>query len=289
MLCRMKAPLLLAACLALTWQLGVAAEPTRTPPRLLAPPAPPEWLADANGCRFLNPEARANQPAVTIEWNGACVDGFVDGPGVLTAGYMVYRGEFARGRIVKGTAAGGGFAFEGTFADNAPNGEMVVRMPDGTTVKGTFDHGSIDPAHAEITWPNGAHYRGAVERTFLKMHGQGVLEYGDGSVYEGEFRQDRVEGAGVMKRPNGEIRRGTFVDGRQEGRGSVLYANQARYEGELRADQPSGQVGSSLPTVRFTKARSWAAAIRGKASCTTLTAVSTKARFWPAIRRAAAR
>ena len=243
----MKEPLSLAACIVMTCQLAAAAEEasTRTPPRLIvpsppAPAPPPKWLTDAKGCKFLNPAASANLQIATIDWEGACVDGFVHGPGVLTAGYITYRGDFSRGQLVKGTAQGGGYTFEGTFADNESTGETIVRMPDGTTVQGRFDHGRIDPPQAEISWPNGAHYRGGVEQSLLRMHGAGVLEYSNGAVYEGAFQDGRVEGAGVMKLANGEVRRGMFVDGELHGKGSIEYANRSRYEGELRAGELSG-------------------------------------------------
>ena len=46
-------------------------------------------------------------------------------------------------------------------------------------------------------------------------HGKGVMEYSDGTVYDGEFKQGRLDGPGVLKRVDGEVRTGTFVDAAQ--------------------------------------------------------------------------
>ena len=225
-----KVRFLLLASLGLTGQVLFAADSN----------GDAKWLADANGCKFLNPGGTS--PATIVEWDGACVNGFISGPGqVRVSPVLVYRGEFSEGHAVKGVVESDGITFEGGFADNAPHGEVIASLRDGSTIKGTFDHGKIAAGNAEITWANGTKYRGEIDPRSRAMHGRGILEYSEGSVYEGEFKQGRVEGVGVMKRANGEVRRGTFLGGRLHGKGSVLYPNQSRYEGELLADEPSGQ------------------------------------------------
>lgn len=232
----MKTRLAALICLGMAVQVGSAAEP----------PAPPgaQWLGDANGCKFLA-WLPPGMPPVTIQWDGACVDGFVSGPGEVKVYMLVFRGEFAKGRLVKGTSELPEFVFESAFDDNRPHGEGILRMRSGTVLKTTFHYGAVpDGAQGEITWPNGTRYRGGLrsrESLMPSPHGKGVMEYSDGTVYDGEFKQGRLDGPGVLKRVDGEVRTGTFVDGQLEGKGSVVEATQTRYEGELRAGNYQGQ------------------------------------------------
>ena len=227
----MKAPVSLALCVALACHVGSAT----------AADAGPRWLLDANGCKFLNPYP-PGVAAFEILWSGQCVDGYVSGEGeVQFPPDVFYRGEFAKGRIVKGSAESRGEIYEGGFLDNVPNGRGTSRSPDGSAITGTYVRGLIESADVELTWPNRNRYRGEVDTRTRQMHGKGVMQYADGSVYEGEFNQGSLEGAGVLKRSDGEVRSGTFRGGQLDGKGSVLYANQARYEGEFRAGQRSGQ------------------------------------------------
>lgn len=225
----MSAKLLHMASIGLLCQLACAAEQVPEP----------RWVMDANGCKFLNPAS--HDSSFTISWTGQCVDGFVSGPGEVRAGsWFAYRGEFSQGRIVNGTAEMNGSFYEGPFLDNLPNGPGMTRSTEGLVTMGTYQRGRLDPTMVEYTWPSRSRYRGQIHPQTLAMHGKGVMEYGDGSMYEGEFKENQREGAGVMKFPDGETHRGTFVGGRLEGQGSIVFANQARYEGELRAGEPSG-------------------------------------------------
>ncbi len=227
----MKAKLLLV-CLGMACQTGIAADPAAAEPR---------WFLDANGCKFLNPFP-PNFPSLTIEWPGPCVDGFVSGTGeVRLAPGVSYRGEFARGRIVKGSVENDGEIYEGGFLDNIPHGQGTSRGPEGTVISAKYVRGMVDGTHVELTWPDGRRYRGEVDARTQQMHGKGILESADGGLYEGEFKLSLPDGVGVMKRPGGEIRSGTFVRGQLDGTGSILYSNQTRYEGGLRAGQPNGQ------------------------------------------------
>lgn len=228
----MKTPLSLAACLALTCNSAGAADQAS---------AEPKWLMDANGCKFLS--VAPPNVSIVIEWTGQCVDGFVSGPGEvrLTPGTS-FRGEFSQGRILKGVIETRDAVYEGGFLDNQPHGEGVFRLPDDSTTKLQFNRG-IPADQAEIQWPPpiGARYRGQIDRRTYAPNGKGVMEYGDGAVYEGEFKQGRLDGTGVLKKPNGELRRGAFVNGAQEGSGFLQFSHGGTYEGEFRAGRASGR------------------------------------------------
>ncbi|MBC7812888.1 MAG: hypothetical protein H7175_17160, partial [Burkholderiales bacterium] len=50
-----------------------------------------------------------------------------------------------------------------------------------------------------------------------KRSGRGVMTFGDGTLYHGEWRDDTMNGQGVMTLPNGERREGLFVNGEWRG------------------------------------------------------------------------
>jgi hypothetical protein len=89
------------------------------------------WIADeATGCLAANPSPGANE---SIRWSGACVNGLIEGEGVLTW----YEGERLLGRdegnFVAGKLSGRGkiesaegWSYEGAFPGNG-----VMRFPDG--------------------------------------------------------------------------------------------------------------------------------------------------------------
>lgn len=235
----MKAPLSLAACIALTCYAAIAAD---------EPTTEVKWLQDANGCRFLIPRQADESDAIT--WTGQCVDGFISGPGTVKVGtWQTFHGDFAHGQIVRGTIEyRNGTSFESeTFLDNRLHGEVSGRMLRGVTLKARFDHDKAQAEGAEFTWPDGSRYRGEIDPESLQPQGKGLFEYADGTVYEGAFKQSRIEGAGVMKRRDGEVRTGTFIDGKLEGHGTILYADQARYEGNLLMGKESGIGRLELP------------------------------------------
>lgn len=226
----MKTKLLLLGCVAIVCHVAMAA----------APGGEPHWALDANGCKFLSPAPPDLQ--FTITWTGQCVDGFVSGRGEVRAGtWFRYIGEFTQGRMVKGIAEMNGSTYEGEFLDNLPHGTGKTTLAaDGFITKGRYDRGRIDPKEVEFIWANNTRYRGEIDPRNLGMHGKGVLEYPDGGVYEGEFKNNQPEGNGVLKYADGEVRSGTFVAG-QLSMGSIVYVNQTRYEGQLRGGDPNGQ------------------------------------------------
>jgi hypothetical protein len=200
------------------------------------------WLHTDDGCKFLAP-FQGEPQRISFIWTGACVDGFVSGPGELSFGDRPFRyqGDFDKGRIVSGKLTIVAEVYEGEFKDNLPNGSGVLRLPDGGVLKARFVNGMPDGADVELTWPGGMRYRGQADTVSRQMSGKGVLEVGDGSVYEGEFKENRPEGVGVFTYPNGDVYRGSFVNGKLEGKGSILFSNQTRYEGEARAGLANGQ------------------------------------------------
>ena len=94
----------------------------------------PYWIADeATGCLAANPSPVPNE---SITWSGACVNGLIEGEGVLTW----YEGESLLGRDEGNFSAGRlsgqgkiesaeGWSYEGAFPGNG-----MMRFPDGREV-----------------------------------------------------------------------------------------------------------------------------------------------------------
>mgnify|MGYP002861375211 CR=1 FL=1 len=66
----------------------------------------------------------------------------------------------------------------------------------------------------------------------MLAHGKGVMNYHNGGVYEGEFRNGLRFGAGSYVSAEGDKYIGSFRNDIPEGYGSVTYADGSRYEGE---------------------------------------------------------
>jgi hypothetical protein len=94
----------------------------------------PYWIEDqASGCLAANPSPVPNE---TINWDGACVNGLIEGDGVLTwheGGDFLGRdsGNFAAGRLSgEGKIeTAEGWSYEGRFP-----GSGIMRFPDGEEV-----------------------------------------------------------------------------------------------------------------------------------------------------------
>ena len=52
-----------------------------------------------------------------------------------------------------------------------------------------------------------------------KREGKGICKYPDGAVYEGEFKNDKREGKGIFKFPDGGVYEGEFKNNKVEGKG----------------------------------------------------------------------
>jgi hypothetical protein len=73
------------------------------------------------------------------------------------------------------------------------------------------------------------------------MHGQGMYVYADGSVYEGEWSNDKKSGYGVQKDLFG-VYSGQWVRDVKSGHGSAHYLNGDKYAGMFGSNLPEGQV-----------------------------------------------
>ena len=86
---------------------------------------------------------------------------------------------------------------------------------------------------AELFMANNDHFIGQMANN--RKHGKGVYKYSDGTVYEGEFREDSQTGRGVLRYLNGDVYEGGLVDGLFSGEGRYHYKEEGMvYEGHWR-------------------------------------------------------
>ena len=52
--------------------------------------------------------------------------------------------------------------------------------------------------------------------------------------YEGEFKNNKIEGKGIWDWPNGDKYEGNFIDGKYNGFGILVYKDGKKYEGEFK-------------------------------------------------------
>ena len=69
----------------------------------------------------------------------------------------------------------------------------------------------------------------------------GIYYYNDGSRYEGDFRNDKLEGKGIMFYNDGEIYMGDWRNGKKEGKGIYYYNNGDREMGDWSNDKEIGK------------------------------------------------
>ena len=97
--------------------------------------------------------------------------------------------------------------------------------------------------------PDGGRYFGPLRNG--KLHGQGRIEWGNGSVYEGGFADGLMSGRGKVRWASGQAYEGEFRDGMLSGQGEITYPDGRKYRGEFalgtyhgrgRHETPDGQV-----------------------------------------------
>ena len=88
--------------------------------------------------------------------------------------------------------------------------------------------------------PQGVFSGDLVEEDGL-LSGRGRFVFTDGTIYEGDFQNDKFHGTGMLARPNGMKYEGTFVDGAQKGYGTMTWPSGDTYEGSFDNDVMAGQ------------------------------------------------
>ncbi|KAK3087614.1 hypothetical protein FSP39_008381, partial [Pinctada imbricata] len=85
-------------------------------------------------------------------------------------------------------------------------------------------------------FPNGDKYDGEYQHGSdgsLDRCGYGVHTTTEGTVYEGEWSKDKMNGKGKLSHPSGAVYEGQFVNNQFHGNGKYTWPNQSCYEGEF--------------------------------------------------------
>lgn len=86
---------------------------------------------------------------------------------------------------------------------------------------------------------DGAIYDGEMKNNL--MNGHGTHRYPDGSVYEGEYKDDKKNGFGCFTYSDQSIYKGQWKDGRHHGQGLLKWSNWAEFDGSfLNGDMSTG-------------------------------------------------
>jgi hypothetical protein len=117
-------------------------------PKTEIPKTETQWLRDKKGCKVANPSPK---PKEAVTWSGACVDGLMDGKGVLQFIAEGKPGARYEGTLRKGSLTGrgtlttpDGASYEGDWVDGKQDGYGKYKGADGSTFEGGWTAGQPD-------------------------------------------------------------------------------------------------------------------------------------------------
>ena len=179
----------------------------------------PRLVKTSSGCNAYTYQKLEN---ITIEFDGNCVDGSINGKGTLKV--------YSNNKLL--------FTTEGEFKDGLPNGQATSVTVNGGKFVGELKDGAPNGI-GTYSYANGNKYIG--EWVGGKYHGQGTLFHlaetqFKGDKYVGEFKNGKYEGQGTYfflanNQFKGEKYIGEFKDGKYNGQGT-LYASDGRVKSQ---------------------------------------------------------
>jgi hypothetical protein len=172
------------------------------------------WVHDRHGCRAYNPNPHP-KTGESFTWNGACKDGYAEGPGLLE--WIDENGVsdgWRKGAFEHGNLQGAGEAltvkgghYQGQFRDGLADGHGTYVFADGTRYDGEFRDGLAEGS-GSLVWPNGTRFDGEFKAS--RRNGHGTIVEPSGARFEGEFKDDRANGHGTIVWPDGYRFEGEF-------------------------------------------------------------------------------
>jgi hypothetical protein len=153
-----------------------------------------------------------------------------------------------------------GSKYVGEFKDGEVHGVGVCYFPDGRQYSGEWDH-RFPHGSGTLTMTDGAIYRGRWEKgRYLTedeaegevvvqsltddgaalqsgcvsgdcRNGKGIFTYPDGSKYQGEFRNGKLDGWGAWFYPNGDRYVGAFRENLKHGKGTLYREDGSKVAG----------------------------------------------------------
>ena len=142
------------------------------------------------GC---NSYTSQNVENITVEFSGACINGFISGKGI--------RKIYQKNKLIQ--------TIEGEFKDGWPNGQATVTDAKGNKYVGELKDGKRN-GQGIFTLADGNKYVGEFKDD--KPNGQGTATFADGSKYVGEWRDGKRIGQGTFTFANGNKYVGEWRD-----------------------------------------------------------------------------
>jgi hypothetical protein len=134
-------------------------------------------------------------------------------------------------RSGKGTTANAdGDRYEGEFKDGSFHGIGHLKTSRNIEYTGEFANGLF--AKGVVQFADGSVYEGTMVNS--KYDGYGILRGSDNSYYEGEYKAGRKHGFGSQRWPNGDTYEGQYENGVESGKGKYVFASEGRvYQGNF--------------------------------------------------------
>ena len=124
-----------------------------------------------------------------------------------------------------------GEVLEGKFIKGKINGKGILQNRRGNLYTGDLVDSKRD-GYGELH-TNKIHYIGYFKED--KLCGKGSIEFlKEGHKYEGEFRNNQINGKGIFKWNNGDIYEGMMENGKMNGYGIYKYSDGVIFEGEYK-------------------------------------------------------
>lgn len=215
-----------------------------------------------SGCQLF-----INKNNFQIIWNGACVDGYVDGKGECkffkdNTLIFTYVGNFSKGTILyplsilypdgskyfgvlkDGKYFQGDFTFvdgsiySGNWIDGKLNGYGTSTSKNGSVYVGEWKDNKKN-GKGSLTLADGSKYVGVWKDDTLS--GLITFYFVDGSIFTGVMENDIINGYGTCTYPNGSVYTGNWKNGEIYGKGRLIKTNGESYYGEWRNGKENGQ------------------------------------------------
>ena len=214
--------------------------------------------AVAPNWRVYNPEDRLNLAV----YEGDMINGMRHGFGRLTTPRYVRLGTWRNDQFTGWgrESRRNGDVLEGRYIDGKVTGKGILKNAKGNLYVGDFVE-SRRHGYGELD-TNRIHYKGGFvgdrfngrgiihfkieghdyDGDFRdnEINGNGVFRWTNGDVYDGQMRRGKMNGVGRYTYANGQIYEGNYVNGVKEGRGRLIYPNGFVYDGDFIGGRPRG-------------------------------------------------
>jgi hypothetical protein len=115
--------------------------------------------------------------------------------------------------------------YDGAYGHGRRHGKGKYTFKSGTTYEGDY----VNNAKVRALLLAAAELKSAAasvkpDDTAFAQHGTGVMNYADGSSYEGSYKIDKRHGQGTYTYVNGDVYAGGWADGVKHGKGCYFFA-----------------------------------------------------------------